>query len=292
MLRQSRGALCRGARHMQAFATDAADPLASTSGAGPSAEATPPPQGYRTLDGLPFPTTIQSKKKDRMAPIPLATALARVKASKRAKFDETVELALTLGIDPRRGDQMVRGVTQLPHGTGRSVRVAVFASGEDAIAAREAGAEVVGAEDLIASIAGGGGLDFDKAVATPSMMPKVGRVARILGPRGLMPNPKLGTVTANVGEAVAALKRGKVEFRADKGGVVHAGLGKVSFTDAALAGNVASFMAAILAARPRGLKGGAGAYVRAAMLSSTMGPGIPVSLASLTQAAAAAQVNA
>lgn len=140
-------------------------------------------------------------------------------AGSRAKFDETVELSLALGIDPRRGDQMVRGATQLPHGTGRSVRVAVFAGPEDVAAAREAGADVVGGEDLIAGIAGGAPLDFDKAVATPGMMPKIGRVARILGPRGLMPNPKLGTVTANVAEAVGALKRGKVEFRCARGTV-------------------------------------------------------------------------
>lgn len=149
------------------------------------------------------------------------------------------------------------------------------------------GAEVVGGEELIASIAGGASLDFDRAVATPSMMPKVGRVARILGPRGLMPNPKLGTVTASPAEAVAALKRGRVEFRADKGGVVHAGLGKRSFADEALYDNVAAYVAAILAARPKGLKGGVGGYVKGATLSTTMGVGVPVSIASLVQAAAA-----
>lgn len=152
---------------------------------------------------------------------------------------------------------------------------------------RKTGAEVVGGEELIASIAGGASLDFDRAVATPAMMPKVGRVARILGPRGLMPNPKLGTVTASPAEAVAALKRGRVEFRADKGGVVHAGLGKRSFADEALFDNVAAYVAAILAARPKGLKGGVGGYVKGATLSTTMGVGVPVSIASLVQAAAA-----
>jgi ribosomal protein L1 len=247
----------------------------------------------RTLDGLPLPSFVAARHRDRRAAVPLADAIREVKAAKRRKFDPTVELAVNLGIDPRRGDQMVRGAVALPHGTGRAVRVAVFAQGEAAAAARAAGAAVVGGDDLIADIqaAGGGGLAFDKCVATPDMMPRLGRIARILGPRGLMPNPKLGTVTQNVGEAVAAVKRGRVEFRADKGGVLHAGIGKASFDDAALADNAAALAAALLAARPKGVKGsGAGGYLLKATLSSTMGPGVPVALPSLVAAAQAARV--
>jgi large subunit ribosomal protein L1 len=224
--------------------------------------------------------------------VPLAEAIALVKASKRRKFDQSVELAINLGIDPRRGDQMVRGATSLPHGTGRSVRVCVFARDGAAAEARAAGAEVVGDEDLIAAIqqAGGGGLAFDKCIATPDMMARLGKIARILGPRGLMPNPKLGTVTSNVAEAVGALKRGRVEFRADKGGVIHAGVGKTSFDDDALHANVAALAAALMSARPKGVKGsGAGGYLLKATLSSTMGPGIPVAVPSIVAAAQAAK---
>lgn len=187
---------------------------------------------------------------------------------------------------------MVRGATALPHGTGKAVRVAVFARDEAAEAARAAGAEVVGADDLIADIAasGGAGLKFDKAVATPDMMSKLGRVARILGPRGLMPNPKLGTVTVNVADAVSQLKKGRVEFRADKGGVVHAAVGRASFSEEQVAANIGALVGALLAARPKGVKGsGAGGYLLKASLSSTMGAGVPVTVASLVQAAQVAK---
>jgi len=244
--------------------------------------------GIRTLGGLPLPRFVPQQKKERQQPLPLSQALSQVCSTAHAKFDETVEIAIKLGIDPRRGDQMVRGVTMLPHGTGKIVRVCVFAKDDAADEARAAGADIVGSEDLISRIqeSGGSALGFDKCVATPEMMSKLGKVARILGPRGLLPNPKLGTVTTNVAEAIAALKRGQVEFRADKGGVLHAGVGKRSFGVAALEANVAALMSAVLSARPKGLKGGGAAgYVLKGTLSTTMGPGVHVSVASLIQAA-------
>lgn len=183
---------------------------------------------------------------------------------------------------------MVRGAVSLPHGTGKTLRICVFARDDAAEAARAAGADIIGSEDLISRIqeSGGSGLEFDKCIATPDMMPKLGKIARILGPRGLMPNPKLGTVTTNVTEAIELLKRGRVEFRADKGGVVHAALGRVSFADDHLASNVGALVSALLSARPKGVKGsGASGYLLKASLSSTMGPGVPVTIASLVQAA-------
>lgn len=246
--------------------------------------------GLEPLDNLPMPSFIVSTAREQTAPQLLQEAIKMLKSGPERKFDESVELALNLSIDPRRGDQMVRGAAPLPHGTGRRVRVAVFAQSSAAEAARAAGADIIGSEDLIEKIqeSGGGGLEFDRAVATPDMMPKLGKIARILGPRGLMPNPKLGTVTEDVAEAVSALKRGRVEFRADKGGVVHAGIGRRSFDDEALLDNVSAFVAAVLAARPKGVKGsGAGGYIAKATLSSTMGRGIPVQVSNLVSCAQA-----
>ena len=251
--------------------------------------------GVRTIGGLPLPRFVPSQRKSRPAPVSLANAIRQVKAAKHAKFDEAIDLAINLGIDPRRGDQMVRGAVSLPHGTGKTVRVCVFANGEAAAAARAAGADIVGSEDLISDIqqSGGSGLNFDKCVATPDLMPKLGKIARILGPRGLMPNPKLGTVTTNVTEAIASLKKGRVEFRADKGAVVHAAVGRSSFDEDQVFANIGALASALLSARPKGLKGsGQGGYLLKASLSSTMGPGIPVSVASLVQAAQVAKHGA
>lgn len=241
-----------------------------------------------------MPSWIVATPKPKRAPVGLQEATREVQSLARANFDESVELAIKLGIDPRRGDQMVRGAATLPHGTGKSVRVCVFAKGDAAQQAQDAGAEVVGDEDLVARIleSGGGGLQFDKCIATPDMMPRLSKVARILGPRGLMPNPKMGTVTDNVAAAVKTMKQGRVEFRADKGGVVHAGLGKCSFAAEALHNNVGAFAAAILAARPKGVKGGAASgYMITAALSSSMGPGIPLNVASLVAAAQATKAK-
>ena len=201
--------------------------------------------------------------------------MALVKANAGAKFDETVEISVGLGVDPRHADQMVRGVVQLPNGTGKSVRVAVFARGDKAEEARAAGAEVVGAEDLAEEILGGK-IDFERAIATPDLMPVVGRLGRVLGPRGLMPNPKLGTVTPNVADAVKAAKAGQVEFRVEKAGIIHAGLGKSSFTAEDLRKNFDAFVDAIVKAKPTGSKG---KYVRKIALSSSMGPGVKVDVA-------------
>ncbi|KAK9829322.1 hypothetical protein WJX72_005189 [[Myrmecia] bisecta] len=234
-----------------------------------------------------FSRFIVAEARPRRAAVDFAIALAEVKAAAGAKFDETVEVALKLGTDPRRGDHAVRGAVMLPHGTGKTVRVAVFAQGEAAAAAREAGAEVVGADELIERIrvSGGSGLAFDKCVATPDMMPKLGKIARILGPRGLMPNPKMGTVTLNVASAVQTMKAGRVEFRADKGAVLHAPLGKASFEQDKLYANLGALVSAVLNARPKGLKGsGLSGYISKASLSSTMGRGVPVTLASITTA--------
>ncbi len=209
------------------------------------------------------------------ANLSVAEAVKLVKDTASAKFDETVEIAMNLGVDPRHADQMVRGVVQLPAGTGKDVRVAVFARGPKADEAREAGAEVVGAEDLVESIQGGK-IDFDRVIATPDMMPLVGRLGKILGPRNLMPNPKVGTVTMDVAQAVAAAKGGEVQFKAEKAGVVHAGIGKVSFDADKIAENVRAFVEAVNRAKPTGAKG---TYVKKVSISSTMGPGVSIDIA-------------
>ncbi len=211
----------------------------------------------------------------------LEDAVKLLKDCAKAKFDETVELSMNLGIDPRHADQQVRGVVQLPSGTGKNVRVAVFAKGDKADAAKAAGADIVGAEDL-AEIIQGGKMDFDRCIATPDMMAVVGRLGKILGPRGLMPNPKLGTVTPNVEEAVKAAKGGEVTFRAEKAGIVHVGVGKASFSEDALAANIRAVVGAILKAKPSGAKG---TYVKKVSVSSTMGPGMKLDLASASSAA-------
>ena len=205
-------------------------------------------------------------------------AVALVKANTKAKFDETVEIAMNLGVDPRHADQMVRGVVQLPNGTGKTVRVAVFARGAKADEAKAAGADIVGAEDLMESIQQGK-IEFDRCIATPDMMPLVGRLGKILGPRNLMPNPKVGTVTMDVKTAVEAAKGGEVQFKVEKAGVIHGGIGKVSFTDEALAQNVRAFVEAVSKAKPAGAKG---TYLKKVSLSSTMGPGVSLDLASAT----------
>ncbi|HWB50517.1 MAG TPA: 50S ribosomal protein L1 [Stellaceae bacterium] len=214
-------------------------------------------------------------------PIGVDDAVKLIKSRATAKFDETVEIAMNLNIDPRKQDQNLRGTVMLPHGTGKNVRVGVFARGDKAKEAEAAGADVVGAEDLAEKIQAGE-INFDRAVATPDMMALVGRLGKILGPRGLMPNPRLGTVTQNITEAVQAAKGGQVEFRADKGGIVHAGVGKASFTDDALVDNVRAFVGAISRAKPTGVKG---TYIQRVNLSSTMGPGVKVELAGLADEA-------
>jgi len=208
---------------------------------------------------------------------PLEEAIALIKSVSKAKFDETIEISLNLGIDPRHADQMVRGLTSLPNGTGKSVRVGVFARGPKAEEALAAGAEVVGAEDLMEKIQAGE-INFDRCIATPDMMGIVGRLGKILGPRGLMPNPRLGTVTMDVKGAVVAAKSGQVEFRAEKAGIIHAGIGKVSFDANALIENARSLADAIQRAKPTGAKG---TYMKKVSISSTMGPGIRVDVATL-----------
>ncbi|MFD0981204.1 50S ribosomal protein L1 [Tropicimonas aquimaris] len=205
-------------------------------------------------------------------------AVALVKGNAKAKFDETVEIAMNLGVDTRHADQMVRGTVVLPNGTGKSVRVAVFARGDKADEAKAAGADIVGAEDLMETIQGGT-IDFDRCIATPDMMPIVGRLGKILGPRNLMPNPKVGTVTPDVAAAVQAAKGGEVQFRAEKGGVVHAGVGKASFDEAKLVENIRAFCDAVAKAKPSGAKG---TYMEKVSLSSTMGPGVTIDVASTT----------
>ena len=202
------------------------------------------------------------------------------KACATAKFDETVEVSMNLNIDPRHADQQVRGVVQLPHGTGKTVRVAVFAKGDKADEAREAGADIVGAEDL-AELIQGGEMNFDRCVATPDMMAVVGRLGRVLGPRGLMPNPKLGTVTVDVAKAVQAAKGGEVTFRAEKAGIVHAGIGKASFSEDQLSANLRAFVNAISRAKPSGVKG---SYIKKVSIASTMSPGFKIELASALSA--------
>jgi large subunit ribosomal protein L1 len=206
-------------------------------------------------------------------------AVALIKGTASAKFDETLEIAMNLGVDPRHANQMVRGVVSLPNGTGKPVRVAVFARGPKADEAKAAGADIVGAEDLMETIQSGK-IEFDRCIATPDMMPIVGRLGKILGPRNLMPNPKVGTVTMDVTEAVTAAKGGQVQFKAEKAGVIHAGIGKVSFDEAKLAENVRAFVDAVAKAKPTGAKG---AYMKKVFLTSTMGPGVSVSVDSATQ---------
>jgi large subunit ribosomal protein L1 len=214
---------------------------------------------------------------DRERLYPVDEAIETLKANAKAKFDETVELSLNLGIDPRHADQMVRGLTNLPNGTGKTVRVGVFARGPKADEATAAGADVVGAEDLAEKIQAGE-INFDRCVATPDMMGIVGRLGKILGPRGLMPNPRLGTVTMDVKGAVSAAKGGQVEFRAEKAGIIHAGIGKVSFDEDKLLENARALADAVQKARPTGAKG---TYMKGAAVSSTMGPGIKVEVSSI-----------
>ena len=202
-------------------------------------------------------------------------AIATAKANATAKVDETIEVALNLGVDPRHADQMVRGVCNLPNGSGRTVRVAVFARGAKADDAKAAGADIVGAEDLL-EIVQGGKIEFDRCIATPDMMGLVGRLGKVLGPKGLMPNPKLGTVTPNVAEAVKAAKGGQIEFRVEKVGIIHAGLGKLSFSNEALRANFDAFVDAVVKSKPAGAKG---KYVRKVAMSSSMGPGVKVDVA-------------
>jgi large subunit ribosomal protein L1 len=207
-------------------------------------------------------------------------AVKLVKERAKAKFDETIEIAMNLGVDPRHADQMVRGVCNLPNGTGRTVRVAVFARGANAEAAKAAGADIVGAEDLVEEVQKGN-INFDRCIASPDMMPLVGRLGKVLGPRGLMPNPKVGTVTPDVAGAVKAAKGGAVEFRVEKAGIIHAGIGKASFTEKALAENVRAFADAVIRSKPTGAKG---TFLKRISLSSTMGPGLRIEPASIAGA--------
>lgn len=210
--------------------------------------------------------------------LPLDQAVGAVKAGAFAKFDETVEIAMRLGVDPKHADQMVRGTVVLPHGTGKKVRILVFAAGEKLKEAEEAGADYVGGDELAKKVEGGW-LEFDAVVATPDMMKSVGRLGRVLGPRGLMPNPKTGTVTFDVGKAISDIKAGKVEFRVDKAGIIHAPFGKASFTEQQLKENAESLVSAVLRARPVAAKG---KYVKSVTISSTMGPGVKVDEAALS----------
>jgi large subunit ribosomal protein L1 len=209
---------------------------------------------------------------DRIKLYPLTDAVSLVKARAAAKFDETIEIAMNLGVDPRHADQMVRGVCNLPNGSGRTVRVAVFARGGKADEARAAGADIVGAEDLLETIQGGT-IEFDRCIATPDLMPLVGRLGKVLGPRGLMPNPRVGTVTMDVAGAVKAAKGGAVEFRVEKAGIVHGGVGKASFDDGKLVENIRAFADAVQKAKPNGAKG---TYIQRIAISSSMGPGVKV----------------
>jgi len=217
---------------------------------------------------------------DRHTAHDVGAAVQMIKERATSKFDETIEIAMNLGVDPRHADQNVRGVVSLPHGTGKSVRVAVFAKAAKAEEATAAGADLVGAEDLAERVQAGN-IDFDRVIATPDMMEVVGRLGKVLGPRGLMPNPKLGTVTNDVADAIKAVKGGQVEFRAEKAGIVHAGVGKASFANEALAENIRAFVDAISRAKPSGAKG---TYIKQVSLSSTMGPGVKVDLASMSGA--------
>lgn len=216
---------------------------------------------------------------DRNKTYALSEALGMVKERGKAKFDETVEVAINLGVDPRHADQMVRGVCILPNGTGKTVKVAVFARGDKAEEAKAAGADIVGAEELVAEVQSGK-IEFDRCIATPDMMPLVGRLGKVLGPRGLMPNPKVGTVTPDVAAAVNDAKGGAVQFRVEKAGIVHAGVGKVSFSQEALEQNIKALLDAVQKAKPSGSKG---SYLKRIAVSSTMGPGVKVDLASLAE---------
>ncbi len=231
-----------------------------------------------TKPGKRFRTAADAVDNDKLYAIEEAVKL--VKGGAKTKFDETIEVALNLGVDPRHADQMVRGVCQLPHGSGRKLRVGVFAKGDKAEEAKKAGAEVVGAEDLVEQVQKGA-IDFDRCIATPDMMPLVGRLGKVLGPRGLMPNPKVGTVTTDVAGAVKAAKGGAVEFRVEKAGVIHAGVGKASFTEDALVDNIRAFTDAVNKAKPSGAKG---TYVKRIVVASTMGPGVKIEPASLGSA--------
>lgn len=221
-------------------------------------------------------TAVAQKAFEGKSLITVEDAVALIKGAASAKFDETLEIAMNLGVDPRHADQMVRGVVALPNGTGKTVRVAVFARGAKADEAKAAGADIVGAEDLMETIQSGK-IEFDRCIATPDMMPLVGRLGKILGPRNLMPNPKVGTVTMDVKTAVEAAKGGEVQFKVEKAGVIHAGIGKVSFSDDKLAENVRAFVEAVTRARPTGAKG---TYLKKVSLASTMGPGVALDLAS------------
>jgi large subunit ribosomal protein L1 len=228
-------------------------------------------------------TVAARKNVDPTRAYKVADAVRIVKGNARAKFDETIEIAVNLGIDPKQADQNVRGVVNLPAGTGRLVRVAVFARDKKADEARAAGADIVGAEDLFETV-NGGKVDFDRVIATPDMMGLVGRLGKVLGPKGLMPNPKVGTVTPNVSQAVKDAKGGSVEFRAEKTGIIHAGVGKASFSEADIEKNVRAFVGALVKARPSGAKG---TYVKKIAISSTMGPGVTVDVTDLSQTPAA-----
>ncbi len=223
------------------------------------------------------------KTRDGIEPLmlyELDEAVTLVKERATAKFDEPIEVAMNLGVDPRHADQMVRGVVNLPNGTGRSVRVAVFARDAKADEAKAAGADIVGAEELVEAVQGGQ-IDFDRCIATPDMMPLVGRLGKVLGPRGMMPNPKIGTVTADVTAAVTATKGGAVEFRVEKAGIIHAGVGKASFDEKAIAENIRAFTDAVMKAKPSGAKGN---YVKRVAISSTMGSGVKIDPTSLASA--------
>jgi large subunit ribosomal protein L1 len=215
---------------------------------------------------------------DREKAYPITDAVKLVKERAKAKFDETIEIAMNLGVDPKHADQMVRGVCNLPNGSGRTVRVGVFARGAKADEAKAAGADVVGAEDLF-EVVNGGKVDFDRCIATPDMMPLVGRLGKVLGPRGIMPNPKVGTVTMDVTSAVKAAKGGAVEFRVEKAGIVQAGVGKASFGEDKLVENIKAFVDAVNKAKPSGAKGH---YINRVAISSTMGPGVKVDIGSVT----------
>jgi large subunit ribosomal protein L1 len=215
---------------------------------------------------------------DRLAAHPVGDAIRLVKENAKAKFDESIEIAVNLGVDPRHADQQVRGVVNLPSGTGRDVRVAVIARDAKADEAKAAGAEVVGAEELVERIQGGF-MEFDRVIATPDMMALVGRLGKVLGPRGLMPNPRVGTVTPNVGQAVKDAKGGAIEFRTEKTGIIHAGIGKASFTDEQIAANVRALVDALNRAKPSGAKG---TYIKKISLSSTMGPGFRIDTSSIS----------
>ena len=222
-------------------------------------------------------TAAISEGVDRKKLYQLGEAVKMIKSRAKAKFDETIEVAMNLGVDPRHADQMVRGVVNLPNGTGKNVRVAVFARDAKAEEAKKAGADIVGAEDLVTEVLGGK-IEFDRVIATPDMMPLVGRLGKVLGPRNLMPNPKVGTVTMDVTQAIKDAKGGAVEFRVEKAGIVQAGVGKASFTEEAIAANVKAFVDAVLKAKPSGAKGH---YMKKVSISSTMGPGVKISLLSV-----------